>query len=127
MLRFAAANGLNVNVQHPNRMLMDVSGPVSHIENAFQIKMRLSKHPTENRNFFAPDVEPSVPNGVPVLDISGLSNYKLPHPNDNTKLEAPQPKCQRSSAPGRRKLHWQRFQRGLCSGRPLTGPGQRWD
>src|SRR2546428_13848422 len=47
--------------------------------------MRVYRHPTENRTFFAPDVEPSVPSALAVLDISGLNNYTLPHPKYKLK------------------------------------------
>jgi len=78
---FARANGFTVTGTHPNRMLLDVNGGVSDIEKAFQVGMRLYHHPTENRNFFAPNAEPSVPSGLPILDISGLNNYGRPHSN----------------------------------------------
>jgi hypothetical protein len=35
-----------------------VAGQVSEVEKAFNIKMRLYQHPTEPREFYAPDVEP---------------------------------------------------------------------
>src|SRR2546430_12724925 len=34
---------------------------------------RSYQHPREARTFFAPDVEPSVPSGLRVLDVSGLN------------------------------------------------------
>ena len=81
LIEFAQASGLEVDHQQPNRMLLDVKGAAADIEKAFQVKMRVYQHPKENRTFFAPDVEPSVPAGLPVLDISGLNNYARPHPN----------------------------------------------
>ncbi len=80
LVAFAKENGLTVNGTHPNRMLLDVKGSVADIEKAFQVTMRVYQHPTENRTFFAPDDEPSVPSGLSVLDISGLNNYSRPHP-----------------------------------------------
>jgi hypothetical protein len=77
---FAKAHGLTVDGTHPNRVVLDVSGPVANIEDAFQVTMRVYKHPKENRTFFAPDVEPSVDPDVPLQGISGLDNYVLPHP-----------------------------------------------
>ncbi|MGA2869753.1 MAG: immunoglobulin domain-containing protein, partial [Verrucomicrobiota bacterium] len=38
-------------------------------------------HPTENRTFYAPAVEPSLNLSVPILHISGLDNYELPRPH----------------------------------------------
>ncbi|HUL51342.1 MAG TPA: protease pro-enzyme activation domain-containing protein, partial [Candidatus Nitrosotalea sp.] len=77
---FARANGLVVLGTHPNRMLLDVSGRVADVEKAFQVTMNVYRHPSENRTFFSPSNEPSVPSGLPVLDISGLNDFIRPHP-----------------------------------------------
>lgn len=77
---FARINGLNIKATHPNRMLLDVTGKASDIEKAFNIKLHIYQHPTEKRQFFAPDTEPSVSSALPVLDVSGLDNYRAPHP-----------------------------------------------
>ncbi len=65
---------------HPNRVLLDVAGSVSNIEKAFHVTMRTYSHPREKRVFYALDVEPSLDLAAPVLHISGLDNYLLPHP-----------------------------------------------
>jgi len=77
---FANSNGLAVTRTHGNRVLLDVSGKVSDVEKAFHVKMRTYHHPAENRDFFAPDAEPSVDSSVPVLNVSGLDNYFQPRP-----------------------------------------------
>jgi hypothetical protein len=77
---FARANGLTVTHRHGNRVLLDVSGKVSDIEKAFHVTLRTYRHPSEPRNFFAPDTEPSVTKDLPVLDVSGLSDYARPVP-----------------------------------------------
>src|ERR1019366_8593015 len=82
---FAAANGLTVAGTHPNRMLLNVSGNVSSIESAFHTTLRTYAHPAEARDFFAPDVEPSVPSALPVQDISGLDSYRRPHAKSKFK------------------------------------------
>jgi subtilase family serine protease len=76
--RFAQRYGLTVNEIHANRMIVDVSGPIARIENAFQIKMAVYQHPSENRTYFGPDVEPTVDTNTPILDVSGLDNFILP-------------------------------------------------
>ncbi len=78
--RFAVRNGLNVAATHPNHVVLDVTGRVADVEKAFRIKMQLYRHPTEARQFYAPDVEPSVEAGLAVQGISGLDNYALPRP-----------------------------------------------
>lgn len=80
VMAFAKANGFTVAETYSNRMLVDVSGSVADIQKTFHVRMRLYHHPTENRDFYAPDVEPSVPSTLPVLDVSGLNDYYLPHP-----------------------------------------------
>ena len=62
-----------------NRLVVDVSGSAANVERAFQVTMQFYQHPTEHRTFFAPDVTPTVDAGIPVLGVSGLTNFKLPH------------------------------------------------
>ena len=79
VVQFAETHGLKVTSTHSNRMLVDVTGPVTNIEGAFRVKLRVYKHPTENRTFYAPDTEPSVETNIPILCVSGLNNFTLPH------------------------------------------------
>jgi uncharacterized repeat protein (TIGR01451 family) len=81
VVNFAKVNNLSVTGTHPNRMLLDVRGKASDIEKAFQVTLRTYHHPTENRDFYAPDVDPSVNSALPILHVSGLENYSLPRPN----------------------------------------------
>jgi subtilase family serine protease len=78
VLHFAEANGLSVIDTAANRMVVDVEGPASNIENAFRVTLGVYQHPTENRTFYAPDREPSLDLDVPLLHISGLDNFTLP-------------------------------------------------
>jgi uncharacterized repeat protein (TIGR03803 family) len=80
VMRFAEAHGLTVTGTHPNRTLLDVSGAVADIERTLHVRMRVYQHPTEARMFHAPDAEPSLDLAVPVLGISGLDDFILPHP-----------------------------------------------
>jgi hypothetical protein len=80
VIQFAKSHGLIVKGTHPNRTLLDVNGSVGDIENAFHVKMRVYKHPTEARTFFAPDTEPTLDLDTPVLAISGLDSYVKPRP-----------------------------------------------
>jgi subtilase family serine protease len=82
VIEFAGTNALTVRRTYRNRLLLDVEGSVGDIEKAFHVVLHVYKHPTEPRNFFAPDVAPSVPEGIPVLAVSGLDNLVLPHPTD---------------------------------------------
>ena len=80
VIQFAASHGLSVTGTHANRTLLDVSGPVAAIERALHVKMEVYQHPTEARTFYAPDAEPSVDLGVPILAVIGLDNFILPRP-----------------------------------------------
>ncbi len=82
VMDFARDNGLTITGTHPNRLVLDVAAPVVSIEHAFGLTLRVYQHPREGRTFFAPDSEPTVPADVPLLDVSGLDNYVLPHPMD---------------------------------------------
>jgi subtilase family serine protease len=79
VVRFAGANGLRVTEAPANLLVVDVDGTVANIEKAFHVAMGVYQHPTENRTFYAPDREPTVDLAVPVLHISGLDNFTLPH------------------------------------------------
>ena len=77
---FARVNGFEITGTHGNRLLLDVRANVADIQRAFHIGMRRFKHPSEARDFFAPDAEPTVDFNLPIADVSGLNNFKLPHP-----------------------------------------------
>jgi hypothetical protein len=80
VMEFARTNGLTITATHGNRLLLDVSGSVDDIQQAFHITLLTYHHPSENRDFYAPDIEPSVDARLPIADISGLDNYSLPRP-----------------------------------------------
>jgi len=82
VILFAKANGLSVTQNVSDRMLVGVSGSVGDIQRALNVKILRYKHPTENREFYAPDAEPSINLSVPVLGIRGLDNYHMPRPTD---------------------------------------------
>jgi subtilase family serine protease len=82
VLAWAVAGGFTVTATHPNRMLLEISASVSSLERALKVTMRTYSHPTEPRTFFAPDTEPSVSAGIPILHIGGLNNFARPHPKN---------------------------------------------
>lgn len=79
VIAYAKSKGMTVTRTHANRLLVNVSAPVSVINQTFAVKMKQYQHPTENRKFFAPDVEPTIEPSLPILDIQGFSNYHMPH------------------------------------------------
>ena len=83
---FAKAHGLTVTARRPNRVILDVDGAVSDIEKTLHVTMRTYQHPSEPRQFYAPDAEPTVADlPVSILHISGLNDYSLPHSNLHLK------------------------------------------
>ena len=60
VIAFAQANNLTVTYEHSNRVILDVSGTVADIQSAFNVNLLIYQHPTEDRTFYAPDVDPSL-------------------------------------------------------------------
>ena len=79
-IAFAQSQGFAITQMHGNRLVLDVSASVGEIERAFHIKLQQYQDPNQARFFFAPDTEPSVEASVPILDISGLSDFGPPRP-----------------------------------------------
>ena len=80
VVAFMESKGLTVTYRHPNRVVLDVNGSVADIEKAFHVGIQVYQHPTEARTFYTPDVEPLLDLTVPILHISGLDNFAVPHP-----------------------------------------------
>ena len=125
VINFAEANGLTVLTKHDNHLVLDVAGQVAAIEKAFHVTLRVYQHPTEPRQFFAPDVEPTVDVGLPILDISGLNNYALPHPNHRIKPVSGATASGASTGSGPGGNYWgYDFRSAYAPGVSLTGAGQ---
>ncbi len=77
---FVQANHLTETATHPNRVLLDIDASVADIRRVFHVNIRTYNHPHEKRQFYAPDAEPTMDLAAPILHISGLDNFVLPHP-----------------------------------------------
>ncbi|MGZ4961066.1 MAG: protease pro-enzyme activation domain-containing protein [Limisphaerales bacterium] len=121
---FAKAHHLHVTHLHGNRLVLDVEGSAGDVEQAFGIKLHIYNHPKEARTFFAPDTEPSVDASIPVLHVSGLNNYSLPHPKYHTQgTITPAATPHTGSGPG--GSYWANdFRKAYVPGTTLTGAGQ---
>lgn len=82
---WAKSQNLAATAEHPNRMLLEVDAPVSAIEAALHVKLRTYQHPTEPRTFFAPDTDPVLDITVPVITVSGLSDFYILRPHSKIK------------------------------------------
>ena len=124
LIDFVQSKGLKVAREHPNRVILDVDGSVANIENAFATKLKVYRHPRENRNFFAPEFEPSLEQGVSILDIGGLNNYVLPHPASLHLIRALDlPVANAGSAPGG-SYRGNDFRAAYAPGVAWSGTGQ---
>ncbi|HEX3719858.1 MAG TPA: protease pro-enzyme activation domain-containing protein [Verrucomicrobiae bacterium] len=125
VVNFAQANGFTVTATHPDRMLLDVSATATAIQRAFQVQLLVYRHPKELRNFYSPNVEPSVPSDLPVADICGLNNYLRPHPNFTQKIIVRDPKTTSMDGSGPNgNLIGGDYRAAYIPGITLTGTGQ---
>jgi hypothetical protein len=120
---FAATNNLTITYRHPNRLVLDVEGSVADIENAFHTTLRVYQHPTEAREFYAPDIEPTLDLNVPILSISGLDNFSIPKPHHKIKPVPASAVPMAGSAPGGAYMG-NDFRAAYVPGTSLTGAGQ---
>src|SRR3569833_1973198 len=120
-LDFARASGLKVVGTARNRLNIDVVGSVTQIENAFHEKMNLYKHPTEGRNFYAPDREPTVKLPFSLWHVSGLDNFSIPKPAGLHKRSGSEPLATVGSGPSASFLGSD--MRAAYYGGSLTGAG----
>ncbi|WP_233840452.1 S53 family serine peptidase [Dyella sp. 2HG41-7] len=80
VVQYLTRYGFTVTGGSRDGMDIQVAGPVSAVEAAFNMKMRTYKHPTENRTFYSPDREPTTSLAIPLWHVSGLDNYSIPKP-----------------------------------------------
>ncbi|HZD32925.1 MAG TPA: S53 family serine peptidase [Candidatus Angelobacter sp.] len=80
LVHYLQSYGFTVVGGSRDGMEVQVKGPVSAIESAFQVKMLTYQHPTENRVFYSADREPTVGLPFQLWHVSGLDNYSIPHP-----------------------------------------------
>ena len=78
--KYLVNNGFTVTGGSRDGMEIQVRGPVTAVESAFNVRMQSWQHPTENRVFYGPDREPTTALAIPLWQVSGLDNYSIPHP-----------------------------------------------
>ena len=80
VIGFAKTNGLTVVGGSRDAMDVQLKGTVVAIEAAFHLTLGLYHDPIANRDFYAPDREPTVNLPFQLWHISGLDNYSIPRP-----------------------------------------------
>jgi subtilase family serine protease len=122
-INFAKSNGLAVVGTSRNRLNLDVTGPVAAIEKAFNVKMGVYQHPTENRLFFAADREPSTNLPFALWHVAGLDNYSIPHPAGLHRNNTAKANATTGSGPSASFLGSD-MRAAYYGGSSLTGSGQ---
>src|SRR5208283_2776775 len=74
------ANGFTVTGGSRDAMDVQIRGPVSAVQRAFNVTLGTYQHPTENRTFYSIDREPAAALPFQLWHISGLDNYSIPQP-----------------------------------------------
>ena len=122
---FALTNGFKITQEHGNRLLLSVTAKAGDVERAFHFKLNKYKHPTEAREFFSPDMEPTVDVPLAVADVSGLSDYHRPHPKLR-KMDTNMVTPKNGSAPDSSGAYFGNdFRNAYAPGVTLTGAGQQ--
>jgi len=122
VIQFAETNGLRVVKTFGNRAHLEVSGTVAQVEQAFHVTLGTYRHPSENREFYAPDVEPTVDASLPVLYLQGLDDFFIPKPSSlGPSKNAAQP----NAGSGSNGLYLgSDFRNAYAPGVSLNGAGQ---
>lgn len=80
LLRFARDNDLKVVGGSRDQMEVQVKGSVGAIEAALHVSLNTYRHPTEDRNFYGVDREPTPNLSFKLWHVSGLDNFSTPKP-----------------------------------------------
>lgn len=123
VMDFARAHNLTVTGTHPNRMILDVAGAAADVQRTFGVHLQKFHRPNGSGDFFAPDVEPSVQEDVPILDVSGLSDYHPPQPMLHENLLGANAQPNAGSGPSGNYMG-KDFRAAYAPGVTLNGAGQ---
>jgi hypothetical protein len=127
VIRYAMKYGLTIRATSSNRLLLDVSGSADAIQRMLRTSIRIYRHPSQNRTFFAPDADPQIEPGVPIFHISGLDNYIIPRPAVQIKSSSlnssPAISSAQGSGPGG-SYKGTDFRAAYAPGVTLNGAGQ---
>jgi subtilase family serine protease len=123
VIRFAEGNGFTVVGGSRDALDVRVKGSVASIESAFHVTMGLYHDAIQNRDFYAPDREPTVDLPFQLWHISGLDNYSIPRPELARRPQGIKPPATTGSCP-QQSFCGSDMRAAYYEGTALTGKGQ---
>jgi subtilase family serine protease len=123
LIRFATANGLAVTGGSRDALDLQLKGSVAAIETAFHVNVGLYHDPIEERDFYAPDREPTVDLPFQLWHITGLDNYSIPRSALVRRPPGAKPPATTGSCPGA-SFCGSDMRAAYYEGTALTGKGQ---
>jgi subtilase family serine protease len=123
VIEFAKANGFTVTGGSRDAMDVQLKGSVATIETAFHVNIGLYHDPVANRDFYAPDREPTVDLPFQLWHISGLDNYSIPRPEFVGRPPGMKPPAVTGSCP-QQSFCGSDMRAAYYEGTALTGKGQ---
>lgn len=123
VITWANNQGLTIQSESKNRMVLDVSGTVAQVNAALDVSMNLYQDPNGKRIFYSIDREPTLSLSLPVAHIGGLNNYSIPQPMAKRSKNAGPVADVTGSGPGRYYLGSD-MRAAYYGGTLLTGVGQ---
>ena len=123
LIHFATANGFTVTGGSRDAMDVQLKGSVATIETAFHVTMGLYHDPIANRDFYAPDREPTVDLPFQLWHISGLDNYSIPRPDLVHRPQGARSAATTGSCP-QQSFCGSDMRAAYYEGTALTGKGQ---
>jgi kumamolisin len=112
---YLTATGLTVSDVSNNRQVIDVTGPVSTMEQAFDTHM--SNYMENGREFYANDIAPALPADIAgmVAGLSGLDDHAVRH-----AMATRQPRAQAGFTPTQLQTAYNTTQLGNASGQTVA-------
>ena len=104
-------------------MDVQLKGSVAAVETAFHVTISLYHDPIANRDFYAPDREPTVDLPFQLWHISGLDNYSIPRPQLVRRHPGMKPPATTGSCP-QQSFCGSDMRAAYYDGTALTGKGQ---
>jgi len=121
VIAFARSQQFEVVASVQNRTLLHVRCSAAAIAKAFQTTLCIYHHPKSQRTFFAPDVDPSIEHGLPILHITGLDDATELGSGPLESGSAPMPSA---GSGGNGSLTAVDLRAAYAPGVSLTGAGQ---